>query len=449
MLLYCDMSTKTKTRETEKGGKVRSVTVGNSKVDIYSRVKKVKGYDYTVYEVADFSHGARRMRCFSKLEKAVAEAETIAKRLTSGDVIAAQIDSREAVTYGRSMELLRAAGIDTALELVVSRYVESVKLLGSERIVEAAQDFIRRNPAERPARTVRKVADELIELKENRKVSTRYGEDLKLRLKKLAEAFAVNVDTVTTANLQAWLDGMNAAPRTIRNFRNTASALFKFAEARGYIAKGENPATATERVKTKNADAIEIYTPSELARLLGAAPASFRTVLAIQAFAGLRSAEVMRLDWQNVKLDRGHIEVTAENAKTASRRIVPILPNLAAWLKDAAKKSGGIFPHTRAYFHEVQRNISAGTEVRANPEKGIAAQKAVAWKHNALRHSFISYRCAAIQNVAQVAMEAGNSPGMIFGHYRELVTADEAKTWFAISPEPPTNIVSLPEAKAA
>ena len=56
------------------------------------------------------------------------------------------------------------------------------------------------------------------------------------------------------------------------------------------------------------------------------------------------------------------------------------------------------------------------------------------WKHNALRHSFISYRVAQTQNVAQVALEAGNSPGMIFQHYRELVRPDAAKAWFAIVP---------------
>jgi hypothetical protein len=55
-------------------------------------------------------------------------------------------------------------------------------------------------------------------------------------------------------------------------------------------------------------------------------------------------------------------------------------------------------------------------------------------KDNALRHSFISYRVAALQNVAQVALEAGNSPGMIFAHYRELVTPDDAKKWFSIVP---------------
>lgn len=64
--------------------------------------------------------------------------------------------------------------------------------------------------------------------------------------------------------------------------------------------------------------------------------------------------------------------------------------------------------------------------------KGWAA---FAWKHNALRHSFISYRVADIQNVAQVALEAGNSPQMIFKHYRELVRPAAAKEWFAIKPK--------------
>jgi hypothetical protein len=56
--------------------------------------------------------------------------------------------------------------------------------------------------------------------------------------------------------------------------------------------------------------------------------------------------------------------------------------------------------------------------------------KQVKWKKNALRHSFISYRVAAIQNVAQVALEAGNSPQIVFAHYRELVRPAEAKALF-------------------
>ena len=54
------------------------------------------------------------------------------------------------------------------------------------------------------------------------------------------------------------------------------------------------------------------------------------------------------------------------------------------------------------------------------------------WKANALRHSFISYRLAKTKDIAAVALEAGNSPRMIFAHYRELCTESEAADWFGI-----------------
>ena len=57
------------------------------------------------------------------------------------------------------------------------------------------------------------------------------------------------------------------------------------------------------------------------------------------------------------------------------------------------------------------------------------------WKRNALRHSYISYRVAQTQNVAQTALEAGNTPKIIFSNYRELVKPADAVKWFAIEPE--------------
>jgi hypothetical protein len=65
------------------------------------------------------------------------------------------------------------------------------------------------------------------------------------------------------------------------------------------------------------------------------------------------------------------------------------------------------------------------------------------WKHNALRHSFISYRVATVKNIAEVSLEAGNSPQMIFQHYREVVDADEAKKWFAIVPDEDEKVIAL------
>ena len=52
-----------------------------------------------------------------------------------------------------------------------------------------------------------------------------------------------------------------------------------------------------------------------------------------------------------------------------------------------------------------------------------------AWKHNAMRHSFISYRLAEVNDTAKVSLEAGNTPQMIFKHYRELVRPADAQIW--------------------
>ena len=186
------------------------------------------------------------------------------------------------------------------------------------------------------------------------------------------------MDSVTTGDLQLWFDRLDAAPRTIRNLRSAAAALFRFAESRCYIGKGDNPAIATERIKAKNGDAIEIYTPDELARLLAVMPDSIKPAMAIQAFTGIRTAELARLDWQAVKLERGHIEITAANAKTASRRIVPILPNLAAWLKLAAKKTGKILSSGADYYHEQMRETAGKSKTDEAARRRIETQRLAA-----------------------------------------------------------------------
>lgn len=437
------MQTKITTRKTANGGTVRTLAMGNQRVDIYAREHNVKGSGYTRFAVADFSAGVRRLRSFNDLDSAIAEAESIARKLTAGDAAGAQMDSREAASYGRSVQLLKAKGVDVPLEIVAAHFAEAFKILGGDRIVEAAKDSVRRNPQTREPRTVAEVADEMIAMKEKRGSGSRYLEDLRGRLGGFAKAFAVDVATITGPDVQSWLDGMKGAPRTVKNFRSNVSQLFKFAESRGYIARGENPVAQTEQIKTKNADAVTIFSPDELNRLIAAAPDAFKPVIALQAFAGLRSAEVARLDWRDVKLTKGHIEVAADKAKTASRRLVPIVANLAEWLAPHAATKGKIWKHSRAYYHEAQRDTAGATAVETNAKRKIQAQDAVEWKHNALRHSFISYRLAEIQNVAQVALEAGNSPGMIFQHYRELVTASDAKAWFAIKPELPANVTPI------
>jgi integrase len=62
--------------------------------------------------------------------------------------------------------------------------------------------------------------------------------------------------------------------------------------------------------------------------------------IAIGAFAGLRAAEIARLDWSAVDLKRKIIHLRADQAKTASRRIIPVRDKLRAWLFPRVGKGG-------------------------------------------------------------------------------------------------------------
>ncbi|MEY3898292.1 MAG: hypothetical protein RLZZ214_3813, partial [Verrucomicrobiota bacterium] len=165
---------------------------------------------------------------------------------------------------------------------------------------------------------------------------------------------------------------------------------------------------------------IEIFTPEEMERLLLAAHARILPLIAIGAFAGIRSAEVCRLHWEDIKWDRGHIEIAGKKAKTAARRLAPLPENLKAWLTPWHGETGEI--------------ISITDYAGALSDTAVKAKIPGEWRQNALRHSFISYRVAETGDVARTSLEAGNSPKMIFRHYREIVDAEAAKAWFSIRP---------------
>jgi hypothetical protein len=57
-----------------------------------------------------------------------------------------------------------------------------------------------------------------------------------------------------------------------------------------------------------------------------------------------------------------------------------------------------------------------------------------AWKKDVLRHSAATYWLASEPDANRVAMELGNSPAVLFKHYRELVSDDEAKEFWALLP---------------
>jgi integrase len=268
--------------------------------------------------------------------------------------------------------------------------------------------------------TVANVVDEFIKEKKLARKSDRYLYDLNYRLGKIKSAFVSEIATVDRTQIQGFLNALNLGARSHNNFRDALITLFRFAKKRNYLPTDWNELATVEAITDKGG-AIEFYTPAELAAILTGAGENLIPFLTVGAFAGLRSAEICRLDWSSVNFDTGFITVEAGNAKTAARRTVPITENLEAWLKTRARKNGPVLKQSETVLYAELRALIKETNTK--------------WKDNGLRHSFITYRVAESQDVNKTALEAGNSPAMIFRNYRALVTPKDAARWFSIKPD--------------
>lgn len=65
----------------------------------------------------------------------------------------------------------------------------------------------------------------------------------------------------------------------------------------------------------------------------------------------------------------------------------------------------------------------------------LARHLGIEWPHNVLRLWLICCRIAKIINANEVALEAGDSPDIIFRHYCEMATEEQVGAWFAIVPK--------------
>ena len=237
----------------------------------------------------------------------------------------------------------------------------------------------------------------------------------------LAEISAQEIDCWLRTLKAAHAIGENDRPKPLsavgrNNFRRVLVVAFNFAMKRGYCAT--NPAVETAKAKEIET-AVGILTVDQTAALLSACSDELVPFIAIGAFAGLRRAELERLDRSEIDLEGSLIQVLATKAKSAQRRFVKIRPNLDAWIRPLAKHGGPVAPSNYRELLDVARE-AAGIDT---------------WPQNALRHSFASYALAAENDAAALALELGHkNSNLVFQHYREAVKPKQAERYWNLKP---------------
>ena len=236
------------------------------------------------------------------------------------------------------------------------------------------------------------------------------------------------VDNITTNQIRNWLD--KTTGRTPGATYNTLiaeiKAFFRWTFDNNYLhTNPAGPLKGRKEVKPdhKFADA-EVRDKLITAAFMKRDPCS-GIFLLLGAFLGLRSSEIMRLKWKDVRVRT--LYINAETAKKTSQRRGIEIDNT---LRDAI-----------SVFHQMAidkgRTDHSLVIEREKPQRYInevltkAAGIKYKWVRNGLRKGFVTASANTI-GTEKTALLAGHSESTLRSEYLGLMSADEAVRWFEL-----------------
>lgn len=415
---------------------------------------KCKGRDS--YRVAWQVAGQRRMASFASYSLAKRHADGLVKDLAKGSQVTAlnPAQARDALAaFERLQTHYQRTGRKVSLLSAVSVFADESERLGGRGLGEAITGYLT-TVASVKRKDIKEAVAEFSQADAPRtkasdgqraQLSAKYAYNRKIQLEKFAATFPnTAVCDLSKEHLDKFIESLGALKTKSRNRRKAVSAksrnhyrasirqFLQWAVRKDFLAPTHRLFEADSmRPEHANTAEIQLYAPRELAALLASTDDTLRPLIAIGGLAGLRTAELLRLDWADVWRVPGHIEITAGKAKTRQRRLVEICPALAAWLEPfSAVKAGKLWTGHEITFQQHFVEIAETAEVPR--------------KTNGLRHAFCSFHFAAHANENLTAQQAGNSPAMIHSHYKGLATKAEAEKWFnVLPPDAAKNVIPL------
>lgn len=291
-------------------------------------------------------------------------------------------------------------------------------------ILEAAKYFEKHVLAYKTAPPIKEVVARYIADSKSKNLRPRTITDLETRLYPFSADFGERrLSEVTLDELKDWINDENLQMRTRINYLTKISQLYNYALKRPVKWVDTNLTELIDR-PTVEETTPEVFTVEQAKALLeNAGKFGLIPYIALGLFAGLRSAEMMRLDSKDISFENSTIKVGADVAKKRAQRNVDIQPALSAWLAPLADKlrQGG--------------PIVNQSKFRMNKELLLDAAKIERWPENGLRHSFASYHLAQFNSSDSTAFQMGHrSTEIVHRYYKALVLKTEADKFWNLRP---------------
>jgi integrase len=309
------------------------------------------------------------------------------------------------------------------MDSMLQRFIEASDQVGQDRVVEACRyyaDHVLKIPL---SICFMDALNEFLSEKLE-KTSLENHRTLRYYIGKLG---IHNLEDMNPHCIEKKIQALKMSPRSKNNCRGAWKTFLVWCKSKRYIDPSFDPLESLKPQRTKTQE-IQVFTPEEMQLILDHSHPKILPLIAIGAFAGVRTAQINRLSWKDVT--DSHIVIPYSVSKTR-RHLVPVHPNLQSILHHFRRRSGQICPF-RNVSHEFEKIVARIHNTGRDFQ----------WIRNGLRHSYISYRVAWIKNIDQVALECGNSPQQIRQSYLQVrlpdgrvVAEDLAQKFFSLLPD--------------
>ncbi len=397
----------------------KPVTISNGTQEI--KIYPVMNRGRQVFQLSYYEGGTRQRKTCGKLPEARQEAKVILGRLALTGRDVGELGIADLESYAVARRHIERTGIP--LHICAESFAAAHEVLAGTPLMEAVKFYREFHPVGIEVKSVQQLVEAFADGRAKMGVSSDYVDNIRRQLGRMVHFFpGKSLVGFRTGELDQWLSAQSWSPSTKNDVRKMLICFGNWAKKNSFLSLNR-PTEFDGMMLYKDAPTkVAIYTPKELAALLALVKARKPALLpwvACSAFIGARVSELEKLDWKHINFERGFVEVASEKVRTKARRLVPLQDALRAWLAPFRKESGPI-------------NVFASPHLILSKLAGSAG---LSLKRNGFRHSYISYRVAVINDTARVALEAGNSPDIIFQHYRELVSPEEAAEWFGTVPK--------------
>ena len=301
------------TRKRKRRSSIVEIGNGPARIKIYTMNRRD---GYPEFTLAWKEAGRRKIRSFSSMEEARMIAQQTSVRLTNGWTAGDEVTRRDIDQFRHCEQVAREYGV--GLAAAMDEWASARKAAGEIPLSDAVR-FYQANRADLFAvRTNVQVAAEFVVSLKRKGVSDIYVRNATSSLKRFTDTRPGNIADVSVADINRFLDSLKSlGPVSKNGLRRNIVTMFGFAKKQGYLHSDRKTAAEQSDSFREPEKEIEIFTPDEMRDILLAAHARILPLIAIGGFCGIRSAEVERLTWQDIKWDRGHIEVAGHSASTS------------------------------------------------------------------------------------------------------------------------------------